>query len=46
MNLMNVVEKEFAVKNEFPKFVAGDTVTVIIKLKKVIRRESSSTVAL
>ena len=34
MNLMNVVEKEFAVKNEFPKFVAGDTVTVHYKIKE------------
>jgi ribosomal protein L19, bacterial type len=32
MNLMNVVEKELAVKNEFPKFVAGDTVTVHYKI--------------
>ena len=34
MNLMNVVEKEFAVKNEFPKFMAGDTVTVHYKIKE------------
>ncbi len=34
MNLMNVVEKEFAVKNEFPKFGAGDTVTVHYKIKE------------
>lgn len=32
MNLMNVVEKEFAVKSEFPKFRAGDTVTVHYKI--------------
>ena len=31
---MNVVEKEFAVKNEFPKFIAGDTVTVHYKIKE------------
>ena len=31
---MNVVEKEFAVKNDFPKFVAGDTVTVHYKIKE------------
>ena len=34
MNLMNVVEKEFAVKNDFPKFLAGDTVTVHYKIKE------------
>jgi large subunit ribosomal protein L19 len=28
MNLMNVVEKELTVKNEYPKFIAGDTITV------------------
>jgi large subunit ribosomal protein L19 len=32
MNLMNVVEKELAVKNEYPKFIAGDTVTVHYKI--------------
>ena len=32
MNLMNVVEKEFAVKSEFPKFRAGDTITVHYKI--------------
>ena len=31
---MNVVEKEFAVKNEFPKFNAGDTVTVHYKIRE------------
>jgi large subunit ribosomal protein L19 len=31
---MNIVEKEFAVKNEFPKFQAGDTVTVHYKIKE------------
>jgi ribosomal protein L19 len=30
---MNIVEKEFAVKNDFPKFGAGDTVTVHYKIK-------------
>ncbi|MFN8242253.1 MAG: 50S ribosomal protein L19 [Bacteroidales bacterium] len=34
MSLMNVVEKEYAVKNEFPKFNAGDTVTVHYKIKE------------
>ena len=31
---MSVVEKEFAVKNEFPKFNAGDTVTVHYKIRE------------
>jgi len=31
---MNIVEKEFAVKNEFPKFAAGDTITVHYKIKE------------
>ncbi|HUW92114.1 MAG TPA: 50S ribosomal protein L19 [Bacteroidales bacterium] len=34
MNLMKVVEKEYAVKNEYPKFKAGDTVTVHYKIKE------------
>jgi large subunit ribosomal protein L19 len=34
MNLMNVVEKELAVANEYPKFNAGDTVTVHYKIKE------------
>jgi len=34
MNLMNVIEKEFAVKNEYPKFGAGDTITVHYKIKE------------
>jgi large subunit ribosomal protein L19 len=34
MNLMNVVEKEYAVSNEFPDFRAGDTVTVHYKIKE------------
>jgi large subunit ribosomal protein L19 len=34
MNLMDVVEKELAVTNEYPKFVAGDTVTVHYKIKE------------
>jgi large subunit ribosomal protein L19 len=34
MNLMNIVEKEFAVKNEYPKFGAGDTITVHYKIKE------------
>ena len=32
MNLMNVVEKELGVKTEFPKFIAGDTVTIHYKI--------------
>ncbi len=31
---MNVVEKEFAGKNDFPKFAAGDTITVHYKIKE------------
>ena len=31
---MNVIDKEFATKNEFPKFVAGDTITVHYKIKE------------
>ena len=31
---MNIVEKEFAVKNDFPKFSAGDTITVHYKIKE------------
>jgi large subunit ribosomal protein L19 len=34
MNLMDVVEKELSVANEFPKFIAGDTVTVHYKIKE------------
>ena len=32
MNLMNVVEKELSVKQDFPKFIAGDTITVHYKI--------------
>ena len=32
MDLMKVVEKEFAVKSEYPKFIAGDTITVHYKI--------------
>jgi large subunit ribosomal protein L19 len=32
MNLMKVVEKEYAVKKEYPKFKAGDTITVHYKI--------------
>ncbi len=28
MNLMNVIEKEFAVTKEFPKFIAGEGVDI------------------
>ena len=31
---MNVVEKEFADKREFPEFRAGDTITVHYKIKE------------
>ena len=34
MNLMNVIDKEFAVSNEYPKFGAGDTITVHYKIKE------------
>ena len=34
MDLMKVVENEFAVKKEFPEFKAGDTVTVHYKIKE------------
>jgi large subunit ribosomal protein L19 len=34
MDLMNVIEKEMAVKNEYPKFDAGDTVTVHYKIRE------------
>ncbi len=34
MDLIKVVENEFAVKNEFPEFKAGDTVTVHYKIKE------------
>jgi hypothetical protein len=45
MNLMDVVEKEFAVTNEYPKFIAGDT-DVHYKIKEGTRKESSSSVVL
>jgi len=32
MKLMDVVDKEFEVKNKYPKFVAGDTITVHYKI--------------
>ena len=32
MDLMKVVEKEFAVENDFPEFKAGDTITVHYKI--------------
>jgi large subunit ribosomal protein L19 len=34
MNLMNVIEKEYAVESQFPKFKAGDTVTVHYKIRE------------
>jgi large subunit ribosomal protein L19 len=34
MNLMDIVDKEYAVTTEYPKFLAGDTVTVHYKIKE------------
>jgi large subunit ribosomal protein L19 len=34
MNLMDMIEKEFTVTGDFPKFIAGDTVTVHYKIKE------------
>ncbi len=34
MDLMKVVEKEFATENQFPEFNAGDTITVHYKIKE------------
>ena len=34
MDLMKVVEDEFKVKNEFPAFDTGDTITVHYKIKE------------
>ena len=34
MDLMNVIDSEYAVKNEFPDFKAGDTITVHYKIKE------------
>ena len=34
MDLINIVEKEFAVENNHPKFGAGDTVTVSYKIRE------------
>ena len=34
MDLIKVVENEFAVKKDFPEFNAGDTVTVHYKIKE------------
>ena len=34
MDLMKVVDQEFANQNEFPKFGAGDTITVTYKIKE------------
>jgi large subunit ribosomal protein L19 len=34
MNLMDVVDKELKTANEYPKFIAGDTVTVHYKIKE------------
>ncbi len=34
MDLIKVAEDQFAVNNEFPKFKAGDTITVHYKIKE------------
>jgi large subunit ribosomal protein L19 len=34
MDLINIVEKEFAVESQHPKFGAGDTVTVSYKIRE------------
>ncbi|WP_346858406.1 50S ribosomal protein L19 [uncultured Draconibacterium sp.] len=34
MDLIKLVEKEFAVENDYPKFGAGDTITVSYKIKE------------
>ena len=34
MNLLDFVEEKLAVENNFPKFIAGDTVTVHYKIKE------------
>jgi large subunit ribosomal protein L19 len=34
MDLMKVVENEYAIKKEFPKFKSGDTITVNYKIKE------------
>ena len=31
---MNIVEKEYAIQHDYPKFMAGDTVTVHYKIKE------------
>jgi len=34
MDLIKIVENEFSVKNEFPAFSSGDTITVHYKIKE------------
>lgn len=34
MELMKVVDKEFALEKDFPQFTAGDTITVHYKIKE------------
>lgn len=34
MDLMKVVDQEYATQNDFPKFGAGDTITVHYKIKE------------
>ena len=48
MDLIKVAEEAFATGKEFPKFKAGDTITVAYKiiLSRVRRSVSSSTVVL
>ena len=34
MDLMKLVESEYAIKNEYPNFKSGDTITVNYKIKE------------
>ncbi|HYX09152.1 MAG TPA: 50S ribosomal protein L19 [Bacteroidales bacterium] len=34
MNLLDVVDKQYAVENKFPQFKSGDTITVHYKIKE------------
>ena len=42
MDLLKYVQDKYIAKKEFPEFKAGDTITVLQKLKKVTKRELSS----
>ena len=44
MDLIKVAEEAFATGKKFPEFKAGDTVTVLTKLSRVLRSVSSSIV--